>query len=433
MTNDLAETSVQSPARRSRWLSIWALGTAVATGAAFALGSTIQSPWEEAVENARTPDVSATVVEQSLSLPMVEVAGVVHLGTSVPVIPTGSTDRMVVTEVGRAVGETLGPGEVLAHVSGRPLVAWPLPYPMYRDLTPGAIGEDVRAVQDVLSHAGVYDGALDGIYGAQTAQGVADYYKSLGLVPPPAAAESAELVDAASESLAAARQAFADAETSEAPAGEGEAGTALSPLRESIVKAQKGLGEALLAAAVPLPAAEVLVVPSEGVEVQDVAAVGAILGGEEPLATIRTGTPTVTSRITVEQFDSFPVGSQVLAVEGTGSSESSELVVKDVGEFSPGTADRPAGYDMTLAFTDTASFSDGAQVRIRPSDAETSVYGTVVPLVAIREDTSGYYVFVTSGEDRTRVPVEISVTVDGSAIVDSERLSAGDEVLVAGS
>lgn len=61
---------------------------------AFAVGTRIRSPWDEAIENARTPEVTAYVVEQSVSLPVPEIAGTVHLGGS---------SRFVVMGLGRVV------------------------------------------------------------------------------------------------------------------------------------------------------------------------------------------------------------------------------------------------------------------------------------------------------------------------------------------
>lgn len=101
---------------RARWLWAWAVTSMLIAVLAFAVGTRIRSPWDEAIENARTPEVTAYVVEQSVSLPVPEIAGTVHLGTLVPVLPPAELEHSVVTGVVTGAGQTLLPGAVLAEV-----------------------------------------------------------------------------------------------------------------------------------------------------------------------------------------------------------------------------------------------------------------------------------------------------------------------------
>src|SRR5207244_81786 len=55
--------------------------------------------------------------------------------------------------------------------------------PAYRDLGPGAAGEDVRQLQAALARLGFDPGALNGVYGASTAGAVAAWYRSAGWTP----------------------------------------------------------------------------------------------------------------------------------------------------------------------------------------------------------------------------------------------------------
>lgn len=84
----------------------------------------------------------------------------------------------VVTAV--AGGKTKN-GAMLYEVGGVPVVAVKAQTPFYRDLAPGAEGDDVEALQQMLGDTGFFPYTPDGDFGKATASAVADWRFSLGL------------------------------------------------------------------------------------------------------------------------------------------------------------------------------------------------------------------------------------------------------------
>lgn len=87
----------------------------------------------------------------------------------------------VLTEVGVREGQALEAGQELFRVNGHPVFALPGDYPFYRVLSPGAEGEDVRALQRLLSDLGYYQGQVDGEYGPGTREAMRDFLEDRGV------------------------------------------------------------------------------------------------------------------------------------------------------------------------------------------------------------------------------------------------------------
>jgi hypothetical protein len=74
-------------------------------------------------------------------------------------------------------------GEVMLTASGRPLFILQGELPVYRDLSPGISGDDVRQLKRALQRLGFDPGAINGIYDRQTAAAVAEWYRAKGWEP----------------------------------------------------------------------------------------------------------------------------------------------------------------------------------------------------------------------------------------------------------
>jgi peptidoglycan hydrolase-like protein with peptidoglycan-binding domain len=85
----------------------------------------------------------------------------------------------VITWVSEA-GTEFYAGSVLYEVSGRPVFALEGDLPLFRDLQPGAEGEDVAQFQEALAKLGYDPGEVDGIYGPITEAAAADFYEAAG-------------------------------------------------------------------------------------------------------------------------------------------------------------------------------------------------------------------------------------------------------------
>ncbi|MCX5177122.1 peptidoglycan-binding protein [Streptomyces virginiae] len=199
--------------RRRRLLLGIALAAVTVSGTGLAAATAIKSPAELA---ARTrppaPDVlTAPVTRQTLSQTVV-LRGAVTSGQSVDVAPMGATGaKPVVTKVPLKVGDQIKAGQAFLEVSGRPVFAFPGELPVYRDLKPGARGEDVKQLKQALRHVGFDPGGSSAVFDADTSRAVDSFYAKLGYDPVPALPDGAAQVAAAQDAVNTGEQALADA------------------------------------------------------------------------------------------------------------------------------------------------------------------------------------------------------------------------------
>lgn len=418
--------AVEHSARVSkpRWLWAWALACVLLTAAAFFLGRVVRSPWDDAVANSTAePVVTAEVAEHEFDPVVPEARGAVSLGELVDVIPlTSEGRRLVVTGSGLSAGSVVRPGQVLAEVSGRPIIGLDLPFALYRDLRPGDEGPDVTALQDALRRLGHYAGRSDGHYGAATSAAVDRLYDALGVSSPAPSPE-------AQSSLTAARNALREAETA---IGD----SALNTTSPNVSELRRIVDTAAVEAGTPLPMAEIQVVRAEGAEVVSLLGVGAELTPDTPsVATLRIGIPSVKARVSVQDSESFTMGAQVEVSSVSDATPAMSGVVSAVSDFQPAGGDGEVpGFDLEVSLTDPTElpFQEGQGVTIRPLHAAAPVVGLAVPLVAVREAGGEQYVLLMKENSATKVVVEIAETGDGYARVTSG-LEEGARVLVSGS
>lgn len=453
-------------------MALWSVCCVVVLAATFTLGSFVRSPWQHAIENSTAvPVVTAVVEERRLTVDAAVVVGTVSLGSTANVPPPGAADVEVVTMTRKGLGEALRPGEALADVSGRPLVALALPFRLYRDLTPGmpgAPGPDVAAVQQALADLGLYGGVIDGRYGQATAEAVAQLYAKASLAPPGPAAEAVSAATDADAAAAAAQAALtageqevtaaaaaldtargerpgvsdpesvaeADDAVTDAVSRATTAATARDAARTDRDEARQAAATARLAASTPLPMAEVIGVPGSGVTVVDIAAVGTELSGDGvSVAQVRSGEPAVTVRVGASEAGTFTPG---VAVTVTGASDTSRTSVGTVGAVGPFVATSteggaPPGYDVTVVLPPEQPFAQGQGVTVTVASTGPVLEGLAVPLIAVREDGDGAYVLVEA-QDADTEPGRTAVTVVGSAggyaVVTGDGVAAGSSVVV---
>ncbi|WP_160158442.1 peptidoglycan-binding domain-containing protein [Cellulomonas sp. SLBN-39] len=320
-------------------------------------------------------------------------------------------------------GDTLQAGASPVEINSRPLIALTLPFDLFRDLTPGLEGSDVSAVQASLQELGMYDGAIDGVFGAKTSAAVRSLYAGAGArapEPPPGALEA---LDAATAALAEAQAARTD------QADEGPVDDSTSSDR-AVAGARVALARAQAAADTPLPFSEVLSLPTGATTVVDVAGLGTDVS-EQTLLTIRSGSATVTARASVSAADQLEAGDPATITDAADTQVAVTATVTSASEFKPASTDggSPPGYDVTLALTESP-FADGALVVVTPAEAAASTTGPAVPATALRQDEQGEYVERAGG--RERVAVKVLATGGGWAVVESSALDIGDVVLVSG-
>ncbi len=422
---------------RSRWLWLWATAAVAAVVVAFVLGAQVRSPWEVAVANSHAnPLVTATVEERTLVVAGQDVTGTVTLGRTQDVpAPGGEGVRAVVTASPVAAGDRVAPGAVLVEVSGRPVIGWELPFPMYRDLRGGARGPDVRAVQQALLAAGHYSGAVDGVYGPATALAVVALYRAAGAEPPEVPAEAVAASRAADQAVADARAALP---TGDEGNGRDEGADDGRSAQQALAEARRTAADAHTAALTPLPAAETFDLDGAEVTLVRVSRVGTVVEPGGPVAQVRSGTATVTARVGLGASDAYAVGASVTVSAQVGDATTAATVTS-VGEFVAEATQEgaPPGYDVTIELPEDAGLEDGTGVVVQAADGDEAE-GLAVPLVAVREDSSGTFVLrLPVGledpreQDAERVAVTVTTTGDGYALVAETDLAAGDVVVVA--
>lgn len=455
---------------------VWVVASCVVALIAFVCGGVVQSPWEGAVANAGAdPAVTAQVGVREFAVPVAVATGTASAGATTTVVPVApAAGRTIVTGVSAGAGSVLRPGQVLAEVSGRPLLALNLPFDLYRDLAPGDSGPDVRAVQQALTDTGVLAGPVDGKFGARTSSAIRALYVQNSVTAPQASSEKIVALDEAAKALAEAKKpATSDTTTvstggaqASAPMTADEAGISgdappagdAGPVRTGasdaaaakaaadaaaaaklakdaeIAELQRVVDEARLAADTPLPMAEVITVPAGGVDVLSVEPVGTSLAGElTSVATLRQGGLSVTARVGVKDAETFTVGAAVTVTLSTGGT-GVEGTIAAVGNFQ-GASDTTTlpGSDVTITFAPEATgLEDGATVLVRPSGAGQTLSGLAVPLVAVRTEGAQTFVLVVAGQTTRQVEVVVDMSADGFALVTSNELHDGDTVLLTG-
>lgn len=204
----------------------------LAAGLGWFFGSRIQSPAEAAAE-AQPPEASnitVQVVREVLSADVITRGDIVY-DEPLSVALSGSfaetPEKLVVTQAVE-VGSELVEGGLAVEVVGRPVFALTGEIPMYRDLRPGANGDDVLQVEAALARMGFFGGTPDNVWDADTSAAVAAWYESAGYRPNGLSAEDETALRAARDRVIAAQAAVADAEQAlrDANAGSGQAAVA---------------------------------------------------------------------------------------------------------------------------------------------------------------------------------------------------------------
>jgi Putative peptidoglycan binding domain len=206
------------------------LGLAVllAVGAWLA-GRQIRSPAQVAAETA-PPDPSAITVpvERQVLSNEVVVRGTVRYGSPQPVVLAtsevkqagGAGGEDIVTTRPRR-GNTVGEGDVVMSVSGRPVFVLGGAQASHRDLGPGVRGPDVEQLESGLARMGFSPGPVDGRYDGRTGAAVAAWYEQGGWTPFGATDLQLEQLRTAEAAAAAARDAFLNSRLAIQTAAEG--------------------------------------------------------------------------------------------------------------------------------------------------------------------------------------------------------------------
>ncbi|HTI24785.1 MAG TPA: peptidoglycan-binding domain-containing protein [Kutzneria sp.] len=159
---------------------------ALATGAAgWAVGAQITSPADAAAAHQPPPAslITVAVAKQALASTITAQGTISYTGAT-PLTLTGTVGGATTQLVTRApaVGATVGSGQRLLEVSGRPVFLLPGQVPMYRTLSDGMKGDDVRQLQQALTALG-YGHLSSGTFDVATQIQVKRWYEHAGYEP----------------------------------------------------------------------------------------------------------------------------------------------------------------------------------------------------------------------------------------------------------
>ncbi|WP_237296799.1 peptidoglycan-binding protein [Streptomyces sp. 3211] len=321
------------------------------------------------------------------------------------------TTRPIVTKVKVKPGDVVKPGSVLVEVAGRPVLALSGSLPAYRNLTSGAVGEDVVQVQQALAALGHRRGSdASGTFGPGTQEAVRSLYQAVGYVPATGAAGKTGPV--------AKPESGKPGETGDKPVSPGTLATA--------------------PAGVMLPASEVAFVSDGPVRVESVDAVVGATAGEK-LLTLTAGALVVDGALESYQKDTVRPGQKVEVFADTTGGRAIGTVTSVAVAPAPATKDAAPAAAPAYAVKikpDTPLPADfaGQNVRLTISAAASAGEVLVVPVSAISSGADGRTTLtvVASGGRQTRVEIRTGMTGDGHVEVTpvAGALSPGDRVVI---
>ena len=183
---DGSEATDAKVVRRNKALGIGLAAMIAASAVSWAAASRIRSPAEVAARTA--PPVASPItvaVEKRLLSSDVVVRGTVRYGAPQNVIlPMSAAKKSLGLITTTPVkGRELKEGDVALTTSGRPVFVLQGAQPAYRDMGPGSVGEDVRALEQALVRLGFSPGTPDSVYDGRTAAAVAAWYLKTGHTP----------------------------------------------------------------------------------------------------------------------------------------------------------------------------------------------------------------------------------------------------------
>ncbi|MHA5047930.1 peptidoglycan-binding protein [Streptomyces sp. SD15] len=424
------------------------MGAVVLSGAGIAASTLIKSPAQAAADaGAPERDVLTAPVEYRVLKESVIVRGLVAADRTVTVSPSASSAEgatAVVTKLPVEAGDKVKAGQVLVEISGRPVFVLRGSLPAYRDLKPGAKGDDVKQLQRALSDLGFGSGTdTSGEFGAGTQSALASFYTSIGYEPQPVSQDGASQVESATKAVTQADRALQDVRAdSDADA------TDEARAEEDLATAQQTLTDARLQAGAMLPAAETVVLDSFPARVESVP----VRVGDKAVSkvmTVSSGALAVQATLTPSQKSVVRTGQSVRVLsEATGDEfdgmvasiadpETADAAAEGDGE--EGSEDSGASgvfYTMTVKPDDTIPVElAGQDVRLTVEAANSKGKVLVVPYSAVSAAADGSTVVTVleASGDRRRVKVRAGLSGDGYVEVTPAAdgaLAKSDKVIV---
>ncbi|MGW8768475.1 peptidoglycan-binding protein [Streptomyces sp. NPDC055815] len=448
--------------RRRFWVAALVAGAVALTGAGVAATSLIRSPAQVAADAEPPPqDVLVARVENRVLAETVVLRGTVVAGQTVQVAPVAAGGEgaasPVITKVSVKSGDAVGSGKVLLEVSGRPVFVLRGGLPVYRDLKPGATGDDVKQLQDALAALGHGRGGdTRGTFGPGTKDAVEEFYSSIGYDPKPAVDDDGAAVDGAGTAVTGAERAVVDARDALAANKDATQTKSLKKARDRAVEdlgaARETLAKAEAAAGPMVPAAEVVFVRAFPARVATITArPGAQVSGTA--MTLSSGKLMAQGYLQDHQKGMVRAGQKVRILAETTGQETAGTVVSvadtpsrqqdqqsgqqgtgsggNSGDGNGGGGDGTqgngaVGYLFTVApARELPSGLAGQEVRLTIEAASTDGKALVVPVTAVSAGVDGKTVVTTVDGTGRQERIEVRTGTTGDGYVEVVPLTAG--------
>lgn len=170
----------------------------IATGSLVYWGAHVRSTTAAAaLAKPPTPSPLTALVERRVVSATAQLAGTVTAGSTVIITAPPAPDGMasVVTKLYVKSGDRVAAGQVIADVSGFPVIVLPGAFPMYRPFIPGISGPDVVELQSGLRSAGLTVTDPSGLLGTSTTAALQTLFSRLGYSIPQQMAQAAATPD----------------------------------------------------------------------------------------------------------------------------------------------------------------------------------------------------------------------------------------------
>ncbi len=217
----------------------------LAAGVGWAVGSQIRSPAEVAAD-AQPPEASnitVQVVSEVLSADVITRGDIVYdepLSLALSGSFAETPEKLVVTQAVEVNSELLE-GSMAVEVVGRPVFLLTGEIPMYRDLRPGATGDDVLQLEEALVRMGFFSGPADNVWDEATGTAVAAWFQAAGYRPNGPSEEDETALNAARDRVTGAQAGVADAEAALREANSGSGKSAEASARAEVEAAEDAL------------------------------------------------------------------------------------------------------------------------------------------------------------------------------------------------
>lgn len=397
---------------------------AVGTGAGLALGGDDDAPAPQAPR-------TAPVVQGELASG-IELTGKLGYGTPTDVVGDGG----VVTSL-PAAGAIIASGEPLYAHDGQPAFLLRGSAPLWRVLKLGDKGTDVLALRASLAAAGYNAGdpAKD-VYDSALATAVGRYYIDRGYPEPSATDATATSRQETDAALSDAKTALASAKEAlaEKAAGTGTPGTPPRTAAESaaVTAAQQALSTAQAARdaawANQVGPADFVLVPQDAIRVDTLRAVVGQQADGPVLSWTSTGVKAF-AQLTAAQSTSLATGTATRIKLPDNTEVAGTITAILPAETGAEGEEVPPRAQIELADPTAGASLGSVRIVVPGEKVASALIVPVTALLALAE--GGYAVQVAGGTDGPRlVPVEVGLIADTRAQIITDKVKAGDTVVI---